>query len=335
MIRSIIAALLWLAVAGAPAAAQSSEDRPSLRAAATVTGEIVRIGDLVDNAGAVADVPIFRAPDLGQTGSVPLASVLEALRGHHLLGLDTHGVAEVAVTRAARMITGHEVEARILRALAGRNGVADSATLAVVLDNEVRPLTVEATATAELSVVRLSFEPRTNRFDVTFELPGSLAARRLPLRFTGLLTETFEMVVAAHDIAQGAVLQPEDIAIERRPKPNLTPTTVTALEQAQGLATRHALRAGQIIRQTDIAKPELVGRNDTVTIVFQVPGITLTIVGKATEPGAMGDVINVTNVQTKHVIAATVIGPDRVAVTTANARLAANATPNVMPNAVP
>ncbi len=331
MIRSVIAALFWLTVAGAPAAAQSSEGRPSLRPAATVTGEIVRIGDLVDNAGAVADVPIFRAPDVGQTGNVPLASVLEALRGHHLLGLDTHGLAEVAVTRAARIITGQDVEARILRALAGRNGAADSANLAVVLDNEVRPMTVEATATAELSVVRLSFEPRTNRFDITFELLGSLAARRLPLRFTGSLTETFEAVVSAHDIAQGAVLQPEDIAIERRSKANLTPTTLTTLDQAQGFAARHALRAGQIIRQADIAKPELVGRNDTVTIVFQVPGITLTIVGKATEPGAMGDIINVTNVQTKHVIAATVIGPDRVSVSNANPRLAANALPNAVP----
>ena len=33
-------------------------------------GEIVRIGDLVENAGPVADVPIFRSPDLGTRGAV-------------------------------------------------------------------------------------------------------------------------------------------------------------------------------------------------------------------------------------------------------------------------
>ena len=35
---------------------------PTLKPQVTVAGEIVRIGDLVDNAGAVADVAIFRAP---------------------------------------------------------------------------------------------------------------------------------------------------------------------------------------------------------------------------------------------------------------------------------
>ena len=335
MIRSILLAtlalLLGLGAAPAPAAAQSRDaelsDAPSLKAAATVTGDIVRIGDLIDNAGAVADVPIFRAPDLGQTGSVPVASVLAAIQGHHLVGLDSRGLSEVAVTRAARTVTAKDVEARILLALAGKYGLPDSSNLAVVFDNEVRTLVVEASATGELAVARLSYEPRTTRFDVTFELPGSLVARRLSLRFTGAVSETFETVVPTHEIASGQVLNISDLAIERRPKAGLTSTTLTTVEQAQGLSTKHALRAGQVIHQADLAKPELVGRGETVTIVFQVPGITLTIIGKANDPGALGDVISVLNVQSKHTIQATVIGPARVSVNAPSARLAANTTP--------
>ncbi len=327
MIRSILpVALVMLAALVAPAAAQDL-DAPGLRASAIVTGDIVRIGDLVENAGAVADVPIFRAPDLGQTGSVPVASVLEAVRGHHLIGLDSRGLSAVAVTHAARTITAKDVEARILRALAGKYGLPDASHVAVVFDNDVRPLEVESTATGELAVTRLNYEPRTTRFDIAFELPGSLAARRLPLRFTGSLSETFEAVVPTHEIAQGQVLDAADLAVERRPKTNSTPTTLTAIEQAQGLAAKHALRAGQVIRQADVAKPELVGRGEAVTIVFQVPGIVLTIVGKAVEPGGLGDLISVVNVQSKHTIQATVVGPGRVSVNAATARLASNATP--------
>jgi flagella basal body P-ring formation protein FlgA len=335
MIRSILLATLAL-LAGlgappAPAAAQSHDlglsDAPSLRAAATVTGDIVRIGDLVENAGAVAEVPIFRAPDLGETGSVPVASVLAAIQGHHLVGLDSRGLSEVAVTHAARSITPQDIEARILLALAGKYGLPDSSNLAVVFDNEVRTLVVEASATSELAVAHLSYEPRTSRFEVAFELPGSLVARRLPLRFTGTLTETFETVVPTHEIAQGQVLSASDLAIERRPKAGLSTSTLTTIEQAQGLSAKHALRAGQIIHQADVAKPELVGRGETVTIVFQVPGITLTIIGKANEPGALGDVISVVNVQSKHTIQAIVIGPGRVSVNAPPARLAANITP--------
>jgi flagellar basal body P-ring formation protein FlgA len=335
MIRSMplvtLVTLIALFAPALPAAAQSPADAssagPSLKASATVMGDIVHIGDLVENAGAVADVPIFRAPDLGQTGSVPVASVLEAVRGHHIIGLDTRGLSAVPVTRAARAIAAKDVEARILLALAGKYGLPDSSNLAVVFDNEVRTVAVEATATSELAVAHLSFEPRTTRFDIAFELPGSAVARRLPLRFTGSLTETFEAVVPTHEIAQGQLIKVSDLAVERRPKASSTPTTLTTIEQAQGLSTKHALRAGQVIRQADVAKPELVGRGETVTIVFQVPGILLTILGKAVEPGALGDVINVVNVQSKHTLQATVIGPGRVSVNAPTARLAANTTP--------
>jgi flagella basal body P-ring formation protein FlgA len=332
MIRSILfAAPVVLIALVAPAVAQSSDAAsaagPALKPSATVMGEIVRIGDLVENAGAVADVPIFRAPDLGQTGSVPVASVLAAIQGHHLVGLDSRGLSEVAVTRAARAITAKDVEARILLALAGKYGLPDSSNLAVVLDNEVRTFDVEASATGELAVAHLSYEPRTTRFDIAFELPGSLVARRMSLRFTGSLTETFETVVPTHEIAQGQVLNVADLAIERRPKSNLSSSTLTTIEQAQGLSAKHALRAGQVIRQADVAKPELVGRGETVTIVFQVPGIMLTILGKANEPGALGDVISVLNVQSKHTVQATVVGPGRVSVNAPSARVAANTTP--------
>ena len=331
MIRSIllVAPVMLIALAD-PAAAQSPDAGesagPALKASATVTGDIVRIGDLVENAGPVADVPIFRAPDLGQTGSVPFASVREAVRGHHIIGLDSRGLAEVAVTHAARTITAQNVETRILLALAGKFGLPDAGNLAVVFDNDVRTFVVEPTATSELAVTHLSYDPRTTRFDVAFELPGSLVARRLQLRFTGSLSETFDALVPTHDIVLGQVLKASDLAVERRPKAASTSTALIAVAQAEGLSAKHALRAGQVIRQADVAKPELVGRGETVTIMFQVPGIMVTVLGKASDSGALGDVISVVNVQSKHTIQATVIGPGRVSVNP-TARLAANVTP--------
>jgi flagellar basal body P-ring formation protein FlgA len=337
MIRSARVALLAMVLLAPamPAAAQSLDadlsTGPTLKASATVMGEIVRIGDLIEHAGAVADVPIFRAPDLGQTGSVPVADVIEAVRGHHIIGLVTRGLSEVAVTRAARLITAKDIETRILLALAGKYGLPDSSNLAVVFDNAVRTLQVEASATNELTVAQLTYEPRTTRFDVAFQLLGSVVARRLSLRFTGYLSETFEAVVPTHELKQGQVIGLADIAIERRPKAASSSTTLTTIEQAQGLSTKHALRAGQVIRQADVAKPELVARGETVTIVFQVPGIMVTILGKAAEPGALGDSISVLNVQSKHTIQATVIGPGRVSVSAPTARLAANIAPTAAP----
>ena len=302
---------------------------PALKPAVTVTGDIVRIGDLVENAGAVAEVPIFRAPDLGQTGNVAVASVLDAVRGQHLVGLDTRGLSQIAVTHAGRAITSKDIETRILGVLGGKYGLPAASDLAVTFDYEVRTLEVEATATDELAVAHVSFDPQAARFDITFELPGSVVARRRPLRFTGSVAETFAALVPAHEIAQGTVLTASDLSIERRPKSALIPTALTAVEQAQGLSAKHSLRAGQILHQTDVAKPELVTHGDTVTIVFQVPGILLSDRRqKANESGALGDVISVVNVQSKHTIQATVIGPrPRDSVGPAPSRVAENVSP--------
>ena len=298
---------------------------PALKSAALVTGEIVRIGDLVENAGAVADVAIFRAPDLGQTGSVPASRVVEAVRPHHLIGLATHGIQDVTVTRASRAITGKQIEAHLMRTLAGQRGLSDAKDLAITFDNEPRTLHVEANVSAELSVARLAFDPRTRRFEVVFELPGSAAARRLPLRYAGVVTETVEAVVALRAIAPNEVFKASDVMIERRPKTEFGGSPVPTVEDVLGLAARRSLQPGKVLRHADLMKPELVGRNETVTIVYEVPGIMLTIRGKAMEPGAQGDLINVLNIQSKRTIQATVTGPGRVTVTSINPRFAANA----------
>ena len=71
-------------------------------------------------------------------------------------------------------------------------------------------------------------------------------------------------------------------------------------------------------------KPEIVQRNETVTITYEVPGIILSIRGQAQDAGARGDVINVLNTQSKRIVQATIIAPGRVSVASASPRLAAN-----------
>ena len=72
--------VFFLALGLTSAAAQVTDAvHPRLKSAARVSSDIVRIGDLIENAGAVANTPIFRAPDLGQTGAVASRAVLEAV----------------------------------------------------------------------------------------------------------------------------------------------------------------------------------------------------------------------------------------------------------------
>src|SRR5579871_6249788 len=130
------ALLALIALSTAATAQTGAPATPSLKASATVRGDLVRIGDLVENAGAAALIPIFRAPNLGETGSVPAASVLAALLPHHLITVDPRGLTEVSVTRASRAITRQEMEARIAGTLANQYGLGEPKNLSVVFDRD-------------------------------------------------------------------------------------------------------------------------------------------------------------------------------------------------------
>jgi flagellar basal body P-ring formation protein FlgA len=308
-------ALFCLMLSGLPALAQITgalPPTPTLKRDVTVTHEIVRIGDLIENAGARSQVPIFRAPDIGQTGTVPAARVIDAVRAHGYTIVDTNGVREVAVTRASRVITVKDLEARITATLANQPGVGDVNNLTVTIDRDARTLVLEPTA-GELQATRVYYDPRSGRFDLTFEAPGSAIARRLPpLRYTGTAVETVEAAIVARTVGRGDVIKAADIAIERRPKAEIRGDIVRTIDDVAGLAARRALRAGEPLRMADLTKPEIVRRNEAVTLVFEAPGLMLTIKGKALESGAQGDVINVVNIQSKRTVQGTVTGPGQV-----------------------
>src|SRR3979490_2997848 len=133
--RSLILATALLAASASIAAAQSRLEQadviaaPALRANVQVSSDIVRIGDLIDNAGSAAQIAIYRAPDLGTTGSLQVAQVLSALRAHQVIGVDTRDLKQISVTRLARTLEGKDIVAQIARALERRNGLGGAAHL--------------------------------------------------------------------------------------------------------------------------------------------------------------------------------------------------------------
>jgi flagella basal body P-ring formation protein FlgA len=311
-----LTALFALIALSTAAAAQTggAPATPALKASVTVKGELVRIGDLVENAGAAAFIPIFRAPNLGETGSVPAASILTALLPHHLVTVDARGLSEVSVTRASRAITRQEIEGRIAGTLTGQYGLGDPKNLSIIFDRDLRTIHVEPAATEDLQITRLTYDRRNGRFDVIFDVAGSEILRRTPLRLTGAMFATVEVPVLARSLAQGEVVKAADLLSERRARAELPNDVVDSIEQAIGLAARRPLRSGQLLRSGDLARQELVQRDHTVTITYEVPGVLLSVRGKALESGSEGDLINVLNSQSKRTLQATVTGPGRVSV---------------------
>ncbi len=328
MIRKILLVVVALATLAGPAAAQvTAALKPKLKAEAVVNGDLVRIGDLVANAGIIADVPIFRAPDLGATGMVPAEAVVEAVRSHALVGLDTGGLSEVSVTRASRAIAAEDIEFCITHALSAQFALGDTKNIALNFDSELHTVNVEPAAKGDPHVARITYDARNGRFYVVVELPGGTNARA-PLRLSGHATTMTDVAVLANPVERGAILKDSDVVLERRPRAEITRDVVTDRARAVGFAARNAIEPGRPLRTAQLMKPEMVQRNEQVTLVYEVPGIVLTVRGKAAEGGAEGDVITVLNEQSKRSVQGVIVGPGRVFIDSQASRVAANLPPS-------
>jgi flagella basal body P-ring formation protein FlgA len=314
--RSILLAAAFALTIATPAVAQDFDEVPqvpTLRPQIMVSGEVVRIGDLVDNAGAYGEIAVFRSPDLGTTGTVPAKQVVEALRAHKVIGVDTKDIREVVVTRSARTFTAKDIEGSIARAISGKGGLGDAADLVVALDRDTGALQLDTAYKGELTPVAARFDNRNGRFDVTFEINNEVTSAPARLRFTGTAYETVLVAAPTRAVDRGDVLKAADVATERRPKADAG-NDLASRDRALGMQMRRRVAAGQPLRNADLGKPDLVQRDQNVSIVYQTPGLYLTMRGKAIDGGAEGDTVSVTNLQSKRVVQGTVVGPGQVLV---------------------
>lgn len=314
MIRATLATISTLLALALPAAA--ADDfivSPTLRASVTVTSDVVRVGDLIDNAGSAALIPVYRSPDLGTTGALPVAHVLSVLRAKQVIGVMTGDIKEVQVTRLARTLASKDIENAVASALERRFGLGDAANITVTFDRGGAEMRLDASNSGALQPVATRYDARSGRFDIAFEIANDTNASPTKLRFSGTAIETVEVAVLTRDIDRTDTLKASDVALERRPKAEVTGEPASR-DRSVGMQLRRAMRAGTPLRAADIVKPDFVVRDQAVTVIFQAPGLYLTTRGKAIESGAEGDTVSVLNLQSKRTLTGVVTGRGQVTI---------------------
>lgn len=114
-----------------------------------------------------------------------------------------------------------------------------------------------------------------------------------------------QVAVATAQIKAGRPIAAAEIALERRAV--TSPEAVSSsLDAVVGLASRRALRAGQVVDRRTLAEPILVQRGAAVAIVARNGPVQVTTAGEALAPGRAGDIVEVRNIASGRVIRARV-----------------------------
>jgi flagella basal body P-ring formation protein FlgA len=310
LVLALVATVMLVATAFAA-------ERPTLKGDVVASSDTLTLGDLVDGVSApAAATPLFRAPALGQSGTIQARRILDAARDRGLGTVETGGRAQVVVTRAARRIGIAEIETAMKRVLESQFGV-DTRALSITFDGSPPSLLVAPDVQSQVAADDVAYDRRSRRVSALVWIGASPTERKASARVTGLAVEFVEVAVLTRALNRGDTAQAGDFMVEKRVKETLPSDAQLEAQGLAGRVARRALQAGSVVRTGDLARPEIVARGDVVTIVYEVPGMTLTLRGRASDSGAQGDTIAVVNPQSKKTLQAQIVAPGKVSVSAA------------------
>lgn len=296
------------AVDGGPRAAGS---RASLRPETEIERPVIVLGDVFGGLPpAAARVPVAHAPNPGER-LVLDATYLSALATEY--GVNWTPVSRFVQAEVSRR--GYEVgRPEVLAALRQRlleAGMPPGGTITLNALN-VRAM-VGTPEAARVRVRDLYYDDRTRRFNALLEIPANAPDAR-SVRLTGSVHLAVEVPVLARPMRREMIITEDDLRWEEVRDTDLRPDIILDPADLIDHMARNGIQAGRPVRANQVRLPDLVERNDLITMVVETPFMTVTARGRALENGALGQTVRVANLASDKELLAVVQGRNTVAV---------------------
>ncbi len=297
--------LLQIAVlAGATMLATSAYGAElTLRGDMEVIEDTIYLSDVFNGVPLDTDGILARSPAPGERELFRVHDLEDAAeRAGHTWANDER-VRRVTITRASHAVEADEIATLIERTLVAE-GYGDRFN--VNLSNRSYVLHLPLDQAPSVAIERLQHDARTGYFEVSLSAPG-LGSDLAPLR--GRATAVLEIPVLSSQLPINTEISASDINYIEVAADRLSQGMVLDASELIGMAPHRNVRAGQPVRRSDIGALIVAEQGSRLRIAYQVPGMSLTVIGEALEDGALGEVIRIRNTTTHNVFEARILGP--------------------------
>jgi flagella basal body P-ring formation protein FlgA len=120
----------------------------------------------------------------------------------------------------------------------------------------------------------------------------------VPVKIVG----TVPVVLSAHALVSGKVLNAKDLSVERRDVTGLPPGYFDDPEAVVGLTAGRALAGGVVLTNQSLVGTQIVQRGQNVTLMADAAGITVRMPGRALTDGMLNQRIRVENLSSGKVV---------------------------------
>ncbi|MEQ8405120.1 MAG: flagellar basal body P-ring formation chaperone FlgA [Oceanicaulis sp.] len=308
MVRFMLAAASAAALGAALVApAPAEEPRTVVLKERLVSDDaIVTLSDLFDGAGTAGDQVLARAAAPGERISLEPAFVQREAARLGLSWANAGGVARVTVERAARSVDASALAAIVEETLFMETGETHEVSLSAATQTLFAP----ADALGAPRLVSIDHDARSGLFRAEMAAWPEGPVQRV----SGRAVPVVDVPVLAASLARGEVITEDDLSWARLPADRVRADMLVDLSAMVGQAARRTLREGAPLRAMDIEAPVLIGRGETVSLVYRSGPLVLTARARALQDAAEGELARFVNLQSNRTIEAVADAPGRARV---------------------
>jgi len=303
---------LWqpLPPAFAEEATLAYADQLTVRDRIMVDDDVVRLGDLFQEQLSDGDVAVAQAPKAGQTLTLDARFLQQVARAYRLSWKPSK-YQKITIGRMSQRVTAPMVRDAVAAAVQERMGT--SSDLDIALDGGDLEFDLPTDVENSVAVSAINFNPSSNRFAAVLVAPAD-GPPVIQRNVFGTVYEMAQIPVPKRLISAGDVIAADDLEWQAVHLTRLSGNSLTDAEQLVGRMAKRPLKAGQILRQSDVAVSPVIRKNDLIRLVVKTGQMTLSVQGKAMQDAAMGQTIRVVNVNSNRQLTGTVIDAGTVAI---------------------
>ena len=283
----------------------------TLRDRIMVEDDVVRLGDLFEEPLSDGDIAVAQAPKAGQTLTLDARFLQQVARAYRLDWKPGSKYQKTVIGRMSQRVTAPMVREAIVVAVQERIG--SSTDLDVVLDGGDLELDLPTDVENSVAISAINFDPNSNRFAAILVAPAD-GPPIIQRNVFGTVYEMAQIPVPKRLISAGATISADDLEWQPVHLRRLAGNSLTDAEQLIGRVAKRPLKAGQILRQSDVAVSPVIRKNDLIRLVVKTGQMTLSVQGKALQDAALGQTIRVMNVNSNRQLSGTVVDAGTVAV---------------------
>ena len=175
----------------------------------------------------------------------------------------------------------------------------------------------------DVSIKNLEYDNSSNKWSANLLIMNAseaLSATAISGRF-----ESMQLIpTLTKRFYEGEIISEKDIEMIAIAASKIRKNTITNRDNLIGLSPKRVITNGRPIRISELEKPAIISKGDTVYIRYKSGAINISTIGEALENAAIGDSIRVKNKSSGIAISAVVNGRGEVEIRTSNKQLAMN-----------